>query len=252
MRQEQFLKLIKKEKETDRSTIDLLTGISRDYPYCQPARMLLAKNLQQYDKAAFERQVNQASAYATDRRIFQAFLSDRPAATFKTPVPAVEPTVKQKDELPAVVPANPLQDAATDGKTQKPAGWTYWLMKYFGRKKTEKTMPAKAPEPVKTVIPEGLPQPSQAKLSAQQQIIDRFLQQEPRIVGSKDRFSEVNLAEQSVAEHDDLVSETLAQVFEKQGKTGKALDLYEKLSLKYPEKSSYFAKKISVLKNETT
>jgi hypothetical protein len=254
MRQEQFIKLLKREKETDRSSLDLLAGISREYPYCQPARVLLAKNLQHYDKADFERQVNQASAYATDRRIFQAFISDRPAAMAKNPAPELEPAEKQLEKRPAVVPATPMQEPAAEGKPPKSAGWTYWLMRYFGLKKSGNAAPPPAPPPKPVVLPvnEGLPRSPKAKVNAQLQIIDRFLQQEPRIVASKDRFSEVNLAEKSVAEHGDLVSETLAQVFEKQGKTKKAIDLYEKLSLKYPEKSSYFAKKISALKNETT
>ncbi len=44
------------------------------------------------------------------------------------------------------------------------------------------------------------------------------------------------------------VTETLAKIYEKQGDVHKAKEVYEKLSLKFPEKSSYFADRIEMLK----
>lgn len=46
----------------------------------------------------------------------------------------------------------------------------------------------------------------------------------------------------------DLVSETLAQIFVKQGNFQKAIEIYTKLTLKYPEKRDYFAALIKKLK----
>lgn len=85
-----------------------------------------------------------------------------------------------------------------------------------------------------------------------QAIIDRFLEKEPRISAPRDDIPAGELAPESLSEPDDLVSETLAEVFVKQGKIGRAIEIFEKLSLKFPEKSSYFAKKIESLSQENT
>jgi hypothetical protein len=55
------------------------------------------------------------------------------------------------------------------------------------------------------------------------------------------------LAEQSNKE-DEVLTESMADVFAKQGKPGRAAELYQKLSLLNPSKSAYFAAKIENLK----
>ncbi len=56
----------------------------------------------------------------------------------------------------------------------------------------------------------------------------------------------------TVAEHSnekgEILTETMAEIFMKQGLVEKSMEVYEKLSLLYPSKSDYFAAKISELK----
>lgn len=54
----------------------------------------------------------------------------------------------------------------------------------------------------------------------------------------------IEIIEKSTAENDDIITETLAVIYFQQKNYEKALDAYKKLSLKYPEKSIYFATQI--------
>lgn len=58
-----------------------------------------------------------------------------------------------------------------------------------------------------------------------------------------------DLAEKAIIENDDIVTETFANILLSQGKLQKALEAFEKLSLKYPEKNIYFAARIEEVKS---
>lgn len=60
----------------------------------------------------------------------------------------------------------------------------------------------------------------------------------------------VQFAEQSLASHQMIVSETLAELLAEQGETQKSIEMYERLKLFFPEKSTYFAAIIEKLKNK--
>jgi hypothetical protein len=80
-------------------------------------------------------------------------------------------------------------------------------------------------------------------------LIEDFIKNQPRIKGQKNAFySPVNMAKKSVQESDEFVTETLARIYAKQGNIPKAVRTYQKLSLKFPEKTAYFAALIEELK----
>ncbi len=88
------------------------------------------------------------------------------------------------------------------------------------------------------------------KIKQQQEIIDKIISNPPKttkIMKGK-IFSAENKAKESLLETEDLVTETLAQIYASQGNIHKAIRAYEILSLKFPQKNTYFAAKIEELK----
>ncbi|RZK56681.1 MAG: hypothetical protein EOO91_11615 [Pedobacter sp.] len=82
-------------------------------------------------------------------------------------------------------------------------------------------------------------------------IIDSFIKNEPQIRPPKaEQINNENKAKKSAEDHNDLVSETLAAIYIEQMLYHKAIDTYEKLSLKFPEKSRYFADLIQSLEKK--
>ena len=82
-------------------------------------------------------------------------------------------------------------------------------------------------------------------------IIDTFIKNDPQIKAlPPNQINNENKAKKSAEDSNDLVSETLAQIYIEQTLYHKAIDTYQKLSLKFPEKSGYFADLIQSLEKK--
>jgi hypothetical protein len=81
-------------------------------------------------------------------------------------------------------------------------------------------------------------------------LIDRFIMTSPRIerISSSTEQPLKDMTETGTEEQGTFITETLARIYVNQGYYFKAINIYEKLSLKYPEKSAYFASRIEKIK----
>ncbi|MEI8006194.1 MAG: hypothetical protein WCI48_08300 [Bacteroidota bacterium] len=81
------------------------------------------------------------------------------------------------------------------------------------------------------------------------ELIEKFIREEPQMSRpKKEFFSPTASSQKSNLDEEDIVSETLALLYAKQGNMQKAIHIYEKLSLRFSEKSRYFAAQIENLK----
>ena len=92
----------------------------------------------------------------------------------------------------------------------------------------------------------------QKKLS-RKELIDKFIAENPSISRPRAEFyNPISMAQNSIIDKGDIVSETLAKIYFQQGYLDKSIEIYEKLSLLFPEKSIYFAAQIEKIKESQT
>jgi hypothetical protein len=122
-----------------------------------------------------------------------------------------------------------LEDKEQQEQSQKSEKKVYYSETYFGEDYLKSIYPRKEEE--------------------SDDLIDQFIKKNPELEVKKPQESEIeDISEESIQEKEDFLSEKLAHVYLKQGYYEKALQAFEKLSLKYPEKSDYFADQIKKIK----
>lgn len=175
-----------------------------------------------------EEQLNQAIGQEITRGVIQSYIETE---VLKTP------------EL--------QKDANEDSK---PLSFTDWLNRVKAESGTiSKTELKPVQEPEKST-PKEQKQPKTEKkpsnLEQNKNIIDKIIESDPgRIrLGATKFFIPATEAKQSLLENEHLVTETLAKIYALQGNISKAIRAYEILSLKFPQKSVYFASLIEKLK----
>ena len=89
---------------------------------------------------------------------------------------------------------------------------------------------------------------STSKKEVQSTIIDNFISTNPKIKSPDKNSLVFDISESAISPNESLMTETLARVYLEQKKYNNAIKAYKILSLKYPEKSGYFADQIKAIK----
>ncbi len=279
MQEQRLAEIIKNPFYMDSETMVFLEELRDRYPYCQTVQILLAKCYQKQGSNLFEGQVNLASAYSVDRHRFQNYISEKSFYTGsegghdhfsgRQASGGIDP--EGSDVEPGVMAANDekkedaVEPANEQTGLQKPANvYDSQLQSEKQKNRLEKIVNDRLKFVAKKNIAgskKETPVIPAAKLSGRSgrtkgsradQLIEKFIREEPAVSAPKKtaKTTKEDLASESVKFYDDIVSETLAQIYLKQGKTDRALNIYKKLSLQFPEKSSIFAKKIKQIKRK--
>lgn len=192
-------------------------------------------------------------------------VEEKPKVTKKKPKPAVKKkkTAAKKANTVAEKPttAKPTTDkkeqvekVTSKPKEDKPEKHTFQQWLQLMRSDGSKPVVEEAVEQQETVD-ELTQQVDVASYEAQILKASQKLEELEDEVGDMqatdaDKRKMEELAHKSTQLDDNIVTETLAKIYAIQGKKDKAIEAYQNLSLKYPEKSAYFAQLIEDLKNK--
>jgi len=282
MNRQQFIDYIKSPEKLNEDSAIKLEELVKEYPYCQTVDILFALNLCKEKHIKFNDQLKIASAYASDRKKLKQLINsvretDQPkffpekskVKTSSEPKPSKPETIidsekagiselinllTQEVNLVQIKFSGNLSNQEIEELNKLADKLSFLLDQVYSStesKEDEKQSLTVSLGEYSFDHLETLPEKESNKLS-KNKLIDKFIEEEPKIapVSKSSFFDPVDFAKQSLIDNDNVVSETLAEIYYMQGNLSKALKIYRKLSLENPEKSSYFAAQIEKIRKE--
>ncbi|TDQ19541.1 hypothetical protein DFQ04_1364 [Algoriphagus boseongensis] len=246
MNASQFLDLIHRSDQLEKADFLQLRKVQENFPYFQISHVLAAR----YDalKNPEKKTPNLALAALTSpNRIWLKEFIEKPVEGNST----TERKVKE-DLLPEEV--NPPKDQIQ--RTESLVKLGEQLKGVKPEEKPEVKPKAKKRKPPKDDLIESIKKKEKKDIPAsktreQIDLIKAFSKKEIKLATIKEieaNQNTENLAEPSTKFNENLITETFAKILIQQGKKDMAMEIYEKLSLKFPDKRTYFADLIEKLK----
>ena len=192
--------------------VTVLYQLLSEYPYFQSGQLLLSKGLLNTDSIRYNQQLKKAAAYSLDRKkLFNLIILQNKKTKDKD-------VNQQEIKLgePLIFEKNEIHS------------FSKWLSLSNIKKIKRDTKQERGSN----------------------KIVDKFIENNPIINPLKKEqfFKPSAMAKTSLVENKELITPTLAKVYLEQGHYEKAILSYEKLCLKYPEKNSFFATQIKLIK----
>ena len=206
------------------------------YPYYQAARLLLLRSLYESHDPSFGKELRRASVYVPSRKVLYNLIeADRLRPKPESRVHKISDELDDTADRTSSLIGNFLSTVDSDVPKQKrptvDAATDYmgYLLQVEENAGTQDT-------------------PAVSTMVYGQQIIDNFLEQgKLTIQEHADEELQKPQINEDVVESQEVFTETLARIYIKQGKYDKALEIIQRLSLKYPKKNRYFADQIRYL-----
>lgn len=257
----QLVKSLLQKESLDQCSVQELRQFAERNPYFGAAQLLLTKKLQTENADQYNEQLQKTFLFFHNPLWVEQLLNE----TGNVTIAKAEPAVADKIIIPSAATVENIKPAETISEVEVPMPPS---------KEPATEIPVLKTEPVDTGTSELIIEPyytvdyfaSQGiKFKEEEKPKDKFGQQlksftdwlrtMKRLPVSEITISPESKTEEKVeqmAEHSlqdrEVVTETMAEVWEKQGNLDKSIEIYSKLSLLDPSKSVYFAAKIEDLK----
>jgi len=241
-----------------------LEKIIEEFPYFQSARVLRLKHLYNQDSFKYNYALKVAAAFTTDRTILFDFITSDNFVTVQNglydqkvaellnidvvgseiveySIAAESVNTLEQSIISSIAQSNPKEETI-EAKLEigKPLEFTKEEKHSF--QEWLQLSRLKPIERKETSTEEDISRKKKLEL------IDKFIESNPKIPPVNKESNPI-ISRAITEDKSYLMTETLAKVYLEQKKYQKAIQAYEILILKYPEKSSFFADRISDIKN---
>ena len=250
----EFTSLLQYPHAISKEQTEAFEDILKNYPYFQAARIIHLKGLKNQHSYKYNNALKTTAAYTTNRTILFDFITANTLDATKhleieqkviadaeiidleiVKRPLVSSPVMVVDTKPRKV-----QSAEEKLKIGKPLVFDISEMHSFNE-----WLQVTSFKPIER---EDITRSKKRKEQDDRfNLIEEFIKSKPKLKTlSKD--DKTDIAMDSVKENENLMTETLARVYLEQKQYNKAIKAFNILSLKYPEKSSFFADRIKAIK----
>jgi tetratricopeptide (TPR) repeat protein len=243
---------------------ETLDNVLSAFPYFQSARVLKLKHLYNQDSFNYNYALKVSAAFTTDRSILFDFITSDSFVSVQKGLyekkleelmnmsvigsehivlEANQPVVDALEQsiLTSIKKATPTEEQIAEEKLA--VGKPLEFSKNEKHSFQEWLQLSRLKPIIREEIKSSIDNDKKKKLD----LIDKFIENNPKITPiAKD--ATVTVIELISEDNSHLMTETLARVYLEQKKYSKAIQAYEILILKYPEKSSFFANRISDIK----
>lgn len=216
---------------TDMQTIETIT---KQYPYCESGHILLAKAYHTHyaEELAFEK-IRHASAHALSRNALRKLIN----GSFKNETVTVHTSTYDSEYFHKFTEKSLLSSPLPEVDETKEQTEFISTIDLLANSSA-----------VEDVLLDDIVQRKQL----QNAIIDNFLMKDPGLIRTTKSQLEAlgkqeDLSVGSAKLEKGIVTESYAKILTMQGRKDKAVEIYEKLILKFPEKKIYFVSKIQEL-----
>jgi len=235
----EFLNHIKHPEALEVEDTATLRDLVDRFPYCTLSQILLAYRLFRENDLDFPNQLKKIAAYASSRKklkqLFDEFQSFR------------EKNVEADGVIGSPAQVNPVTDESV-GISEPLSQYSTHEEDLLSivRQRLAEIKLEREKETGNEKQETGSESSDSGKRGlSKEELVEKFIHDKPRLSPPKTTFfSPSEKAVKSNLDDEEIVTETLARLFYKQGNIAKAIKIYNKLILLFPEKSSYFAAQI--------
>ena len=251
MKSSTFIDLIKNKRQIQEVETAELKTVVEEYPYFQAARVLYLKGLKNQDSFKYNNELKVTASYTTDRTLLfnyittnnfnnqkedihqQIFEKISAEKTVATPSEKIESLIEKTEAV-----SENISEIETALEIGKPISFSSAENHSFGE-----WLQLSSRKPIVREEKKQIEKTTIEKPTAKEDLINTFIENNPKIKPlAKDKIVAVPVAKNS--QDSSLMTETLAKVYLEQKKYENAIQAYRILSLKYPEKSGFFADQI--------